>query len=183
MPGDSCATQLLSITHEIYKSFDYNPSVGITGVFWDIPKALDKVCHDGLKFKLQTYGIDGKLLKLLKSYLKYRQQRVLLNSQTSSWKTFWQVFRKDLFLRPLLFLIHINDLPDGLNSLCKYLLMIHHFFGRQLIRKNLKLNLIKTWSWLANEHISGECYLILTLPNKLQKFASHMNVITFLTSF
>ena len=32
MPGDSCVTQLLSITHEIYNSFNYNPSVDIRGV-------------------------------------------------------------------------------------------------------------------------------------------------------
>ena len=70
MPGDSCVAQLLSITHEIYNSFDYNQSVDIRGVFLDISKAFDKVWHDGLIFKLQMYGIDGKLLKLLKSYLK-----------------------------------------------------------------------------------------------------------------
>ena len=62
MPGDSCAAQLLSITHEIYKSFDYNPSLDIREVFVDISKAFDKVWHDDLILKLQTYGIDGKLL-------------------------------------------------------------------------------------------------------------------------
>ena len=84
MPRDSCVAQLLSISHEIYKSFDCSPSIDIRGVFLDISKAFDKVWHDGLIFKLQTCGIDGKLLKLLKSYLKDRQQRVLLNGQTSS---------------------------------------------------------------------------------------------------
>ena len=84
MPRDSRVAQLLSISHEIYKSFDCSPSIDIRGVFLDISKAFDKVWHDGLIFKLQTYGIDGKLLKLLKSYLKDRQQRVLLNGQTSS---------------------------------------------------------------------------------------------------
>ena len=48
MPGDSsCVDELLSITHEIYNSFDYNPSVDIRGVFLDISKAFDKVWHDG----------------------------------------------------------------------------------------------------------------------------------------
>ena len=53
MYNDSCVSQLLSITHEIYKSFDYNPSVDIRGVFLDIS-------YRHLIFKLQTYGIDGK---------------------------------------------------------------------------------------------------------------------------
>ena len=69
-PGDSCVSQLLSITHHIYKIFDYNPSVHIRGVVLGISKAFDKVWYDGLTSKLQTYSIDGKLLKLLKSYLK-----------------------------------------------------------------------------------------------------------------
>ena len=73
MPGDSCAAQVLSTTHEIYYSFDYNPAVDIRGVFLDISKAFDKAWNDGLIFKLQTCGIDDKLSKLLKSYLKDRQ--------------------------------------------------------------------------------------------------------------
>ena len=62
MPGDSCAAQLLSITHEIYKSFDYNSSLDVREAFVDISKAFGKVWHDGLILKLQTYGIDGNLL-------------------------------------------------------------------------------------------------------------------------
>ena len=107
MPGDSCVGQLLSITHEIFNSFDYNPSVDIRGIFLDILKAFDKVCHDGLIFKLQMYGIDGKLLKLFKSYVKDRQQRALLNGQTSSWKNVLAGVLQGSVLGPLLFLIYI----------------------------------------------------------------------------
>ena len=35
-PGDSCVHQLLSITHEIYKAFDANLSLDVTGVFLDL---------------------------------------------------------------------------------------------------------------------------------------------------
>ena len=54
-PGDSCINQLLSITHNIYKSFD--DGYEVRGVFLDISKAFDKVWHDGLIFKLQENGI------------------------------------------------------------------------------------------------------------------------------
>ena len=40
-PGDSCINQLLSITHEIYSSFD--DGFEIRGDFLDISKASDKV--------------------------------------------------------------------------------------------------------------------------------------------
>ena len=42
-PGDSCITQLLSITHKIYKSFD--DRFEVRGVFLDISKAFDKVWY------------------------------------------------------------------------------------------------------------------------------------------
>ena len=38
--GDSCVHQLLSITHEIYKSFNTNPSIEVRGVFWTYLKPL-----------------------------------------------------------------------------------------------------------------------------------------------
>ena len=59
IPGDSCVSQLLSITHEIYQSFDCHPPTDVRGTFLDISKAFDKVWHEGLIFKLKTYGIDG----------------------------------------------------------------------------------------------------------------------------
>ena len=153
MPNDSCVAQLLSITHEIYNSFDYNPSVDIRGVFLDISKAFDKVWHDGLIFKLQTYGIDGKLLKLLKSYLKDRQQRVLLNGQTSSWKNVLAGVPQGSVLGPLLFLIYINDLPDGLTSICKIFADDTSLFSKAINKKkseiepNKDLKLISQWAY------------------------------------
>ena len=42
-PGDSCINQLLSISHEIYQSFD--ESFDVRSVFLDISKAFDKVWH------------------------------------------------------------------------------------------------------------------------------------------
>ena len=153
MPGDSCVAQLLSITHEIYNSFDYNQSVDIRGVFLDISKAYDKVWHDGLIFKLQTYGIDGKLLKLLKSYLKDRQQRVLLNGQTSSWKNVLAGVPQGSVLGPLLFLICINDLPDGLTSIFKIFADDTSLFSKVINKKksevepNKDLKLISQWTY------------------------------------
>ena len=55
IPGDSCVQQLVSITHKIDKAFDFNPSLEVGVVF----KAFDKVCHDGLSWKLECDGIIG----------------------------------------------------------------------------------------------------------------------------
>ena len=56
-PGDSCTNQLLSITHEIYKSFDDGNEV--RSVLLDMSKAFDKVWHKGLIFRLKQNGISG----------------------------------------------------------------------------------------------------------------------------
>ena len=73
IPDDSCVSQLLSITHEIYESFDCHPPTDMSSTFLDISKAFDKVWHEGLIFKLKTYGVEGNFLKLLENYLTDRQ--------------------------------------------------------------------------------------------------------------
>ena len=82
--GDSCINQLLSITQEIYQSFDKN--LEVMGMFLDISKAFDKVWHEGLILKSSCNDVSGNLLYLLKHFLKYHKQRVVLNGQNSSWK-------------------------------------------------------------------------------------------------
>ena len=61
--SDSCECQLLSIVHDIYKSFDCNPSLEIRAFFLDISKAFDRVWYDGLIYKIKSYGISDTFLK------------------------------------------------------------------------------------------------------------------------
>ena len=89
------------------------------GTFLDISKAFDKVSHEGLIFKLKTYGVECNFQKLLENYLTDRQQRVILNCRTSSWQNIFEGVLQGSVLGPLLFLIYINDLQDGLTSICK----------------------------------------------------------------
>ena len=85
-PGDSCIYQLLAITHDIFLSFDSSRSLETCGVFLDISEVFERVWCDGFLLKLKQNGVSGNLLRLIKSFLSDRVQRVTLNGKTSDWE-------------------------------------------------------------------------------------------------
>ena len=152
--GDSCISQLIAITHKIYKAFDGNPSLETRGVFLDISKAFDKVWHEGLLNKLKSYGITGNFLKLLENYMSNRYQRVVLNGQSSSWLDVNAGVPQGSILGPLLFLIYINDLPERLKTDAKLFADDTSLFSTVIdIDKtsdnlNNDLSVIREWAYL-----------------------------------
>ena len=57
----------------------------MVGVLMDLSKAFDTLNHDLLIAKLYAYGYGKDALKLIKSYLSNRWQRVKINESYSSW--------------------------------------------------------------------------------------------------
>ena len=112
-------SKLLSIIHDIYASFDQSPTLEVRANFVDISKVFDKVWHEGLIFKLEHIEISEDLLSPLKSFLNTRFQRVVFNGQCSNWSSVLAGVPQGSILVPLLFLIYINDLPEGLQSSVK----------------------------------------------------------------
>ena len=114
-PNDSCINQLISITRNIYRAFDANPSLEVQAVFLHLSKTFNKVWLEELSYKLKNNGINGNALQLIESFLHNKCQEVVLNGQSSSWPS----IRAGSVFGPLFFLIYISALPEGLTSKVK----------------------------------------------------------------
>ena len=115
-PGDSTINQLLAITHRIYSGFEEMPSKESRTVFLDLSKAFDRVWHEGLLYKLECSGISGNLLYLISNFLSNREQRALLNGNSSEWKRISAEVPQGSVPGPLFFLVYINDILEHIHS-------------------------------------------------------------------
>ena len=88
----------------------------VRAVFCDISKAFDRVWHEGLLYKLRSFGIDGRLLKWFKSYLSHRKQRVVIPGASSEWNYITAGVPQGSVLGPLLFLVYINDIVCNIGA-------------------------------------------------------------------
>ena len=112
--GRSCATQLLEIM-EIWTAL-LDKGIAVDCIYLDFAKAFDKVPHARLVEKIKAYGIKGELLDWISDFLSNREQRVIINNESSEIKKVTSGIPQGSVLGPTLFVIYINDLPDSLNS-------------------------------------------------------------------
>ena len=110
----STVTSLLNSTDKWRLNIDKGQINGV--VFVDLKKAFDTVDHAILITKMRRYGLNDLAIRFYRSYLENRSQSCLVNGHLSHKLPIKCGVAQGSILRPLLFLIFINDLPNFFNS-------------------------------------------------------------------
>ena len=110
--GHSAEHAIAQFVDQIYEAFEKNEYT--LGVFIDLSKAFDTVDHSILLKKLEPYGITDRNYAWIKSYLSNRLQYIQIDENS---RTEFCVLKcgvpQGSILRPLLFLLYVNDLKNA----------------------------------------------------------------------
>ena len=129
-------------------------------VFLDIKKAFDTVNHHQiLPDELKCYGIRDEELKFFESRLDGRAQCCQVKGVSSTMKPVYCGVPQGSILGPLLFIIHMNDLPAAVPDISITMYTDDTEIGRSLtsvieIKQHLIPNFCKVYEWLECNKLS-----------------------------
>ena len=113
--GRSTVTQLLQFLDEIFFKLELGCQ-HVDIIYLDFTKAFNKVDHDILLYKMKQLRIEGKILNWTEAFLKRRVQQVKVEQALSSPTKVISGVPQGSVLGPLLFLIMLTDINDGISG-------------------------------------------------------------------
>ena len=174
----SCLTNLLDFFNDVYDMYDKTKAVDI--IYLDFQKAFDKVSHKRLLEKLKAYGIKGNLHRWIEDWLTGRKQRVVINGKESDWMNVSSGVPQGSVLGPILFLIYIDDIDEGLHcKISKFAddTKLGNRVDTQEQRSLLQSDLNKLTDWAHKWQMDfniNKCK-VLNVGSKNEKFSYMMN--------
>ena len=170
--GHSCQTQLLGTIHEWARSLDKRLSTHV--IYLDFSRAFDSVPHQRLIMKLDCMGIRGNILRWIEIFLSDREQRVLVDCQSSDWEKVTSGVPQGSILGPLLFLMYVNDIIAELNSSVRLFADYCAIFSEVTCKKDCSglqadLNRLYYWTQLWQLTLNQSKCKAIRITNKLKK--------------
>ncbi len=175
----SYLSNLLTFYNDLFSVPDITRSLDI--VYLDFQKVFNKVPHNKLMFKVKQLGIVGNVQTWIENWLSNRKQRVVINGTASDWSPVTSGVPQGSVLRPVLFIIYINDIDVRLNNL-KAKFADDMKIGNSVIsdrdRQSLQddLNKISAWSarWEMPFNVK-KCHHILQVGTRNLKYDYEMS--------
>ena len=114
--GRSTMDQLSRISQQIFDAFEGKKSQPgrAVMVLLDFARAYDRVWRAALLCKMARMGIPGCYIKWLKAFLSDRRARVRWGAARSDLRVFQEGLPQGSVLAPLLWLIYVNDIDEGM---------------------------------------------------------------------
>ena len=141
-------TNLLQFIETVTDYVDQGYPVDV--LFLDFQKAFDKVPYGRLLLKVKAMGIGSLAANWIESWLSDRKQRVVINGKCSGWSEVSSGVPKGSVLWPILFVIFINDIEDGIcGNILKFADDTKLFckFGCDINGVQLRADIRKCYNW------------------------------------
>ena len=154
----SSIIQLIVYLEKVYKALEQGQHVDV--IYTDYGKAFDHVDHGILLDKLFFFGVTGKLLLLIESYLTGRTQQVKINGVLSAPQKVTSGVPQGSILGSLFFVIYVNDLPDCCSSSSPLLCADDAKFisiGATKMQFQLDLSRVAKWSERHKLPLNDKC--------------------------
>ena len=113
----STADALLYATEKI--RFDIDNKNVVAAAFLDLSKAFDSISHEILLQKLHNLNFSENSIAMIRSFLKRRLQKVVLETTSSDWIELYQGVPQGTILGPLLFNIYVNSMRYSVSKPCE----------------------------------------------------------------